>query len=262
MPHLGERWASEGRCWEAGPQQVRPSEDPSPSLLLGLGRQGGGPANQLSPSFEAPPAPLCRNHKIPVQRQEMGLFLALCGKKKTNASLLFKNIWCVCWAGGELGGAQSLCWQGGGPAPRPCGAAILHGSLAHTATLGSYCFLARPERNGILIKTNSSCQNKGEEPASCSHLDACFPLPWLRGGGWVVMRSILGTSLRRRASPPCENGWRPWVPLWVSLAKGIPGPLCYPSRPNPESHGSAKTQGRLDGWISGPPGIQFGRETR
>ena len=34
----GEGWTSEGRGWEAGPQQVRPSEDPSPSLLLGLGR--------------------------------------------------------------------------------------------------------------------------------------------------------------------------------------------------------------------------------
>ena len=103
LPHLGERWASEGRCWEAGPQQVRPSEDPSPSLLLGLGRQGGGPANQLSPSFEALlPLSLCRNHKIPVQRQEMGLFLALWGKKKRMLPFCSK-IYGVC-----AGQAESL----------------------------------------------------------------------------------------------------------------------------------------------------------
>lgn len=76
--------SSEVRCWEAGPQQVRLSKDPSPSHRLGLGSRGGVQPASLAP----PPGPLlllslCRNQKIPVQRQEMGLFLALWGKKPT-----------------------------------------------------------------------------------------------------------------------------------------------------------------------------------
>lgn len=185
MPHLGESWASEGRCWEAGPQQVRPSEDPSPSLLLGLGRRGGGqPISSAPPLRPLLPLSLCRNHKIPVQRQEMGLFLALWGKKKECFPSVQKYMVCVLgrrrawWSSKPLLVGRGSC---PGP-PWPCQSPWL---TTHTATLGSYCFLARPERNGILIKTNSSRQNKGEEPASCSHLGACFLHPGsVEGAGW------------------------------------------------------------------------------
>lgn len=186
LPHLGEtggpQTAGAGRL---GLSRSGLARTPAPLSCWGWGdEEGVQPISSTPPLRPLLPLSLCRNHKIPVQRQEMGLFLALWGKKR-KASLLFKNIWCVCWAGEELDGAQSLCWQEGGPAPGPRGPATLHGSLAHMATLGSYCFLARPERNGILIKTNSSHQNKGEEPANCSHLDACFHRPGsMEGSGW------------------------------------------------------------------------------
>lgn len=110
-----------------------------------------------------------------------------------------------------LGRSGRLAWWsskpllvGGGPAlgPWPCQSPWL---TTHTATLGSYCFLARPEWNGILIKTNSSRQNKGRPVAA--HLGACFS-PWLRGGAGVMKKAFTGTSLGRR---PARCTARKWV---------------------------------------------------
>lgn len=115
------------RCWEAGPQQVRPSGDPAPLSCWGWGDEEG-----VSQSAQ-PPLPL--RPLLPLLfvgttrflfRQEMGLFLALWGKKK-NASLLFKNMVCVL-------GRRRAWWSskpllvGRGPAG-PRGPASLHGSL-------------------------------------------------------------------------------------------------------------------------------------
>lgn len=139
--------------------------------------------------------------------------------EKANASLLFKSIWCVCWADEPLDGAQSPCCLGFWP-PAPRALLPGRGSVAHRATLGDDYFqtardeaLAGPERNRILIKTNSSPQNKGEEPASCSYLDSCF-----LGSGSVE----LGVVVRRRSSRLEEKGWRPWVPLWGEFGHGYP----------------------------------------
>lgn len=190
----------------------------------------------------------------------MGLFLALWGKKE--CFLLFK-IYGVC------AGCRRRAWWssklllvGRGPALGPV-APQSPWLTTHTATLGSYCFLARPERNGILIETNSSRQNKGEEPASCSHLGACFLHPGSVEWGWVVMRGILGTSLGRRAS----SAVREWVEALggpVGEVQGHPwATMLPPSLSNPESHGSAETQGRLMDVGFCPPGFSLaGKQDR
>ena len=54
--------------------------------------------------------------------------------------------------------------------------------LVHTATLGSYCFLARPERNGILIKTNTLYNSE-------AHSDPCLALGSLVRG-WIYGQSL------------------------------------------------------------------------
>lgn len=95
---LGD-WVSAGQAW---------GEDPGPCPLLGLGARGGvQPASVAPPSRPLLLLSLCGNQKIPVQRREMGLFLATVGEK-ANASLLFKKTWCVCWADAELGSPKPL----------------------------------------------------------------------------------------------------------------------------------------------------------
>lgn len=100
-PQLGVQRSrvSAGQAW---------GEDPGPCPLLGLGARGGvQPASVAPPSRPLLLLSLCGNQKIPVQRREMGLFLATVGEK-ANAFLLFKKTWCVCWADAELGSPKPL----------------------------------------------------------------------------------------------------------------------------------------------------------
>lgn len=96
----------------------------------------------------------------------------------------------------------------------------VRGSAAHTAPVGDSYFqtthdeaLAGPEQSMILIKTNSSPRNKGEEPASHFYLDACFLGPG---------RAELGVVVRRRPSRRGEKGWRPRVPMSGDFGQRYP----------------------------------------
>lgn len=110
------------------------------ATLTFWGHRDEGPSHQ--PASTAPPSrpfpllPLCRNHEIPVQRQEMGLFLALWGKKRMLP--LCSKIYGV-----RAGQMRSSA----GSKPIPAGllplgpwSCVLRGSVTHMAALGRYCF--------------------------------------------------------------------------------------------------------------------------
>lgn len=125
---MGWRGPQEVRCWEARPQQDWLSKDSRP---LSPSRQPGSP-----PSRPLPLLPLWRNQKTPVQRQAMGLFLALWGK---SACLPSVQKYMVYEPGGRgarqgskpvpAGRLPPALWSCASPRPgRP------HGSV------GQYCF--------------------------------------------------------------------------------------------------------------------------
>lgn len=130
----------------------------------------------------------------------MGLFLALSGKGECFPSVQKRG---VC-AGPPRSHAECKAGAGQARAPRP-GAHLPPGSLANPASLGHRCFstaceeaLAGPEWSTILIKTNSSRQGGGGEPAGCG-----WP-PWSG-----PLRSGSGRELRR-----------PWEAFWVHPGEG------------------------------------------
>lgn len=102
------------------------------------------------------------------------------GKKKRMLPFCSK-IYGVCAAGGELGGASKPLARWGGVlpwAPWPCQSPWLYSTQPRWAAIVS---LARPERNGILIKTNSIVKIKERSLPAAPTL-VLLPPPWLRGG--------------------------------------------------------------------------------
>lgn len=85
----------------------------------GCGDEKGSqlPASQHGPSSPAPLLlSLCRNQKIPVQRQEMGYFWHCGGKSKYLPSVQKYMVYER--TDEELGRAQSPCWRGSCPSAR------------------------------------------------------------------------------------------------------------------------------------------------
>lgn len=201
---------------------------PGPRTFWDRADQEGPTASTAPPPRPSAPVSL-RNQKAPVQRRELGYSWHLWGK--ANASLLFKNIWCMSRAD-RSATAQSLA--GGAPAPRPraCPPPRLRRPRAHVGRLlfpGCLCRgLAGPERDRISIKTKSSCHFRGEEPAALPG-----PAPCAAGDGGPA-------SCGRGQEAPCPLATPHSLTPHVFV-----GPL---SRARPTG---ARTRGR----VSGPPGI-------
>lgn len=113
---LATSW--EGGSWEVRLREaelVRPSEDPSLSPPVGLGRRGG-----VQPAGTVPPRPallsLCRKPKNSCSKAGDGAIFGTVGEK-ASASLLFKNTWCVC-AGQGRSSAELKASAGWAPVPR------------------------------------------------------------------------------------------------------------------------------------------------
>lgn len=104
----------------------------------------------------------------------------------------------------------------------------------------------------ILIKTNSSPHNKGEEPAGHSYLDKC-----VLGSGSVLLGVLVG-----RGPPPARGEWLETLgacvgSLWPRVSRGHLATLYFQMQKAlveqllPDSSVGARMQGRwTDGFLA------------